>query len=110
MKVLNIIGCPNKKDFNFDIHNSVKEFCNKNKVEYKFVDLYLDKFDPIDRSEIKTNDLIDAQLLISKDTSKSFKERGAAAEEIIRLTEELGKQEEVIHLFTLYERLNNISI
>jgi len=58
MKVLNIIGCPNKKDFNFDIHNSVKEFCNKNKVEYKFVDLYLDKFDPIDRSEIKTNDLI----------------------------------------------------
>ena len=60
MKVLNIIGCPNKKDFNFDIHNSVKEFCNKNKVEYKFLDLYLDKFDPIDRSgEINTtNDLI----------------------------------------------------
>ena len=60
MKVLNIIGCPNKKDFNFDIHNSVKDFCNKNKVEYKFLDLYLDKFDPVDRGgEINTtNDLI----------------------------------------------------
>jgi hypothetical protein len=43
-----------------------------------------------------TGDLIDEQLLISKDTSKTFAERGAAANEIIRLTAELGKQEEEI--------------
>jgi len=48
------------------------------------------------RAQIKTNDLIDAQLLISKDTSKSFAERGKASEEIIRLTEELSKKEEEI--------------
>lgn len=48
------------------------------------------------RAQIKTNDLIDEQLLISKDTSKSFAERGKASEEIIRLTEILSKQEEDI--------------
>jgi hypothetical protein len=48
------------------------------------------------RAQIKTNDLIDEQLLISKDTSKSFAERGKASEEIIRLTEDLGKKEEAI--------------
>ena len=48
------------------------------------------------KAQIKTNDLIDAQLLISKDTSKSFAERGKASEEIIRLTEELGKKEQEI--------------
>jgi len=48
------------------------------------------------RAQIKTNDLIDEQLLISKDTSKTFAERGKASEEIIRLTEELGKKEEAI--------------
>jgi hypothetical protein len=48
------------------------------------------------RAQIKTNDLIDAQLLISKDTSKSFAERGKASEEIIRLTEELSKKEQEI--------------
>lgn len=48
------------------------------------------------RAQIKTQDAIDQQLLITKDTSKSFKERGAAAEEIIRLTEALSKKEEEI--------------
>jgi hypothetical protein len=45
------------------------------------------------RAVISTNDLIDEQKLIIKDTSKSFAERGAAAEEQIRLTEELSKKE-----------------
>lgn len=48
------------------------------------------------RAQIKTNDLIDQQLLITKDTSKSFAERGKAANEIIRLTEDLAKKEEAI--------------
>jgi hypothetical protein len=43
-----------------------------------------------------TGDLIDEQLLISKDASRSYAERGAAAYEIIRLTAELGAQEEEI--------------
>lgn len=42
-------------------------------------------------------DLIDAQLLISKDTSKTFAERAKASEEIIRLTKENGKAEEAIY-------------
>lgn len=48
------------------------------------------------RAQIKTNDLIDEQKLIVKDTSRSFAERGAAANEIIRLTVELSKKEEEI--------------
>lgn len=44
----------------------------------------------------KTGDLIDAQLLISKDTSKTFAEREAASMEIIRLTKGLGEAEEAI--------------
>jgi len=48
------------------------------------------------KAQITTNDLIDQQSLIVKDTSKSFKERAAAAEENIRLTEELSKKEEEI--------------
>lgn len=48
------------------------------------------------KQQIKTNDLIDEQLLISKDTSRTFAERGAAANEIIRLTTELSKKEEEI--------------
>jgi len=48
------------------------------------------------RAQIKTNDLIDEQKLIVKDTSRSFAERGAAANEIIRLTTELSKKEEEI--------------
>lgn len=48
------------------------------------------------RAQIKTQDLIDQQLLISKDTSKSFAERAKASNEIIRLTGQLSKQEEGI--------------
>lgn len=48
------------------------------------------------RAQIKTNDLIDEQKLKLKDTSLSFKERAAAANEIIRLTSILGGQEESI--------------
>lgn len=44
----------------------------------------------------KTGDLIDAQLLISKDTSRTFAEREAASREIIRLTKGLGEAEEAI--------------
>jgi len=44
-------------------------------------------------NQIAVGDALDAQLLISKDTSKSFSERAKAAEEIIRITEENGKQE-----------------
>lgn len=48
------------------------------------------------RAQIKTNDLIDEQKLKMKDSSLSFKERAAAANEIIRLTSALGGQEENI--------------
>jgi len=44
----------------------------------------------------ETGDLIDEQKLKSKDTSLSFKERETAAREIIRLTKDLGKDEENI--------------
>lgn len=47
MKVLNIIAHPDKKSFNFAIHNTVKDWCNDNKIQYKFIDLYLDKFNPV---------------------------------------------------------------
>ncbi len=47
-------------------------------------------------AQVAFNDAVDEQLLISKDTSKSFAERGAAAKEIIRLSEENGKKEEAI--------------
>lgn len=47
-------------------------------------------------AQIAFNDAVDEQLLISKDTSKSFEERGAAAREIIRLSEENGKKEAAI--------------
>ncbi len=47
-------------------------------------------------SQVAFNDAIDKQLLISKDTSKTFAERGAAAKEIIRLSDENGKKEEEI--------------
>ena len=76
----------------------------------KFLDVAIKKGQEIDRlkkeierselsyqrQQIKTNDLIDQQLLISKDTSRTFAERGAAANEIIRLTTELSKKEEEI--------------
>lgn len=47
-------------------------------------------------AQVAFGDAIDKQLLISKDTSRSFAERGKAAEEIIRLSEENGKKEEAI--------------
>ncbi len=47
MRVLNIIGHPSKKSFNYAIHNKVREFCKQNKLEYKYIDLHLDKFDPV---------------------------------------------------------------
>ncbi len=48
------------------------------------------------KAQITTNDLIDEQLLISKDTSRSFTEREKSALEIIRLTGEQGAKEEEI--------------
>lgn len=47
MKVLNIIGHPNKKSFNYAIHKQVKDYCKQNNIEYRYIDLYLDKFDPV---------------------------------------------------------------
>jgi hypothetical protein len=44
-------------------------------------------------NQIAVNDRLDEQLLISKDTSKSFAERQKASQEIIKITEENGKQE-----------------
>lgn len=48
------------------------------------------------KNQVSVNDKLDEQLLISKDTSKSFAERGNAAREIIRISEENGKKEEEI--------------
>ena len=47
MKVLNIIGHPDKKSFNYAIHNKVKDHCKKNGIAYKYIDLYLDNFDAV---------------------------------------------------------------
>jgi hypothetical protein len=47
-------------------------------------------------SQVAFKTALDEQLLISKDTSRSFTERAAAAEEIIRLTDENGKKEKAI--------------
>lgn len=83
---------------------------NGAKATGKFLDDAIKKGQEIDRlkkeiergelayqkQQIKTNDLIDEQLLITKDTSRTFAERGAAANEIIRLTTELSKKEEEI--------------
>lgn len=48
------------------------------------------------RNQIAYNDAIDEQLKISKDTSKSFKEREAAAREIIRVNQQMGDEEAAI--------------
>lgn len=45
------------------------------------------------RNQIKYNDLVDEQLLKSKDTSLSFAERKKASEEIIRLRQKEGNEE-----------------
>jgi len=47
-------------------------------------------------SQVAVNDALDQQLLISKDTSKTFKERGAAANAIIAITEKNGQAEKKI--------------
>lgn len=44
-------------------------------------------------NQVAVNDALDEQLLISKDSSKSFQERMKASKEIIRITEENGQQE-----------------
>lgn len=48
------------------------------------------------KAQIETNDLIDQQKLIIKDTSRSFAERAKAVDEQIRLTEELSQKEQEI--------------
>jgi len=48
------------------------------------------------KAQVAVNDVIDEQLLISKDTSKSFKERADAAEKIIAITEKNGQAEKAI--------------
>jgi len=48
------------------------------------------------RNQIKVNDALDEQLLISKDTSRSFAEREKASLEIIRLTKQQGEEEQKI--------------
>jgi chromosome segregation ATPase len=47
-------------------------------------------------NQIKVNDAIDKQLLISKDISRTFTEREKAAREIIRLSKANGEEEEKI--------------
>jgi hypothetical protein len=92
------------------VENMTDKIKNGAKETGKFLDAAIKKGQEIDRlkkdierselafqrAQIKTNDAIDAQLLISKDTSRTFAERGVAANEIIRLTAELGKKEEEI--------------
>lgn len=48
------------------------------------------------KNQVSVNDKLDEQLLISKDTSRSFSERAVAAREIISISEENGKKEEAI--------------
>ncbi len=92
------------------VENLTSKIANGAKEANKFISDAVDKGRQIDelnktvarqqleynRTQIKTNDLIDEQLLKSKDTSLTFAERGKAANEIIRLTEDLGKKEEDI--------------
>jgi len=52
MKILNIIGHPSKKSFNYAIHKTVSEFCNTlNGASVIDIDLYAEDFDPIMREE-----------------------------------------------------------
>ena len=92
------------------VENLTDKIQNGAKATGKFLDDAIKKGQEIDKlkkeierselsyqkAQIKTNDLIDEQLLISKDTSKSFSERAVASNEIIRLTAELSKKEEEI--------------
>lgn len=49
MKVLNIIGHPSNKSFNYAIYDTVNDFCFRNRAEVKNIDLYKDNFDPVVR-------------------------------------------------------------
>lgn len=52
MKILNIIGHPDKKSFNHAIHNTVYEFSRTNSdISVINIDLYQEEFDPITRLE-----------------------------------------------------------
>ncbi|KGO88088.1 hypothetical protein Q765_03270 [Flavobacterium rivuli WB 3.3-2 = DSM 21788] len=50
----------------------------------------------LNKAQVGANDLIDEQLLISKDTSRSLKDRVAASNEIIRVNQEMGDKEAAI--------------
>lgn len=52
----------------------------------------------LNKAQIAYGDELDAQLLISKDTSRSFKEREAAALKIIEINSRMGAEEEAIIL------------
>ena len=52
MKVLNIIGHPSKKSFNYAIHKTVYDFCKThNDISVINLDLYDEDFDPIIRDK-----------------------------------------------------------
>ncbi len=95
------------------VENLTDKISNGAKAAGKFLDDNAKKGAELDRTikqieksqlaynaaQVAVGDAIDKQLLISKDTSKSFAERGAAAKEIIRITEENGKAEaEILQL------------
>lgn len=66
------------------------------------------------RNTIAVNDALDEQLLISKDTSKTFAERKKASDEIIRLTKQQGDEEakiieKKIRQLQLQQSLNDTS-
>lgn len=92
------------------VENMTDKINNAAKATGKFLDENIKRGQEIDklnkqieqaqinfeRNQVKYNDAIDQQLLISKDTSKSFKEREAAAREIIRLNQIMGDEEAAI--------------
>jgi len=52
MKILNIIGHPSKKSFNYAIHKTVYDFCKThNDISVINLDLYDEDFDPIIRDK-----------------------------------------------------------
>lgn len=52
MKILNIVGHPSKKSFNYAIHKTVYDFCkNHNDISVINLDLYDEDFDPIIRDK-----------------------------------------------------------
>lgn len=75
------------------IGDKFEEAYKKGQLIAKLTKEQADKQLEYNAAQVKFNDLVDEQLLISKDTSKSFKERAAASEEIIRLNDENSKKE-----------------